>query len=120
MGGTSRIPAVREKLSNFFKANVTQTLNAAESIARGAALMCAMKSPAFKVREFKVSLLLLRCGPLLPLNVSVGRGSGSEVKKERMLKQLPWHDLFLFKSTKFSSSHSVGTQFGSCSLSPSS
>lgn len=55
VGGSSRIPAVRGKLQEFFGCNVTQTLNAAESVARGASLACAMRSPAFKVREFKVA-----------------------------------------------------------------
>ena len=55
VGGSSRIPALREKLADFFGKNVTQTLNSAESVARGASLACAMRSPAFKVREFKVA-----------------------------------------------------------------
>eukprot|EP00277_Geminigera_cryophila_P001355 CAMPEP_0179428870 /NCGR_PEP_ID=MMETSP0799-20121207/14419_1 /TAXON_ID=46947 /ORGANISM="Geminigera cryophila, Strain CCMP2564" /LENGTH=892 /DNA_ID=CAMNT_0021204551 /DNA_START=255 /DNA_END=2933 /DNA_ORIENTATION=+ len=54
VGGTSRIPALREHLSSFFGKECQTTINAAESVARGASLACAMDSPAFKVREFKV------------------------------------------------------------------
>ena len=55
VGGTSRIPRVRELVSEFFGKDSRTTINAAESVARGASLACAMLSPAFRVREFRVS-----------------------------------------------------------------
>jgi len=54
VGGTSRIPALRARIGALFGKECMTTVNAAESVARGASLACAMDSPAFKVREFKV------------------------------------------------------------------
>ncbi|XP_071064269.1 heat shock protein 105 kDa isoform X4 [Dasypus novemcinctus] len=55
VGGTTRIPAVKEKIAKFFGKDVSTTLNADEAVARGCALQCACLSPAFKVREFSVT-----------------------------------------------------------------
>ncbi|XP_053791188.1 heat shock protein 105 kDa isoform X2 [Vidua chalybeata] len=55
VGGATRIPAVKEKITKFFGKDVSTTLNADEAIARGCALQCAILSPAFKVREFSVT-----------------------------------------------------------------
>ncbi|XP_007666695.2 heat shock protein 105 kDa isoform X4 [Ornithorhynchus anatinus] len=55
VGGTTRIPAVKEKIARFFGKDVSTTLNADEAVARGCALQCAILSPAFKVREFSVT-----------------------------------------------------------------
>ncbi|XP_010834211.1 PREDICTED: heat shock protein 105 kDa isoform X2 [Bison bison bison] len=55
VGGTTRIPAVKEKIAKFFGKDVSTTLNADEAVARGCALQCAILSPAFKVREFSVT-----------------------------------------------------------------
>ncbi|KAM9320926.1 heat shock protein 105 kDa [Gastrophryne carolinensis] len=55
IGGATRIPAVKEKISKFFGKDVSTTLNADEAVARGCALQCAILSPAFKVREFSVT-----------------------------------------------------------------
>lgn len=38
VGGTTRIPAVKEKISKFFGKEVSTTLNADEAVARGCAL----------------------------------------------------------------------------------
>ncbi|XP_016069062.1 PREDICTED: heat shock protein 105 kDa isoform X1 [Miniopterus natalensis] len=54
VGGTTRIPAVKEKIAKFFGKDVSTTLNADEAVARGCALQSAILSPAFKVREFSV------------------------------------------------------------------
>uniref|UniRef100_A0A8C0F5N1 Heat shock protein family A (Hsp70) member 4 n=1 Tax=Bubo bubo TaxID=30461 RepID=A0A8C0F5N1_BUBBB len=58
IGGTTRIPAVKEKISKFFGKEVSTTLNADEAVARGCALQCAILSPAFKVREFSITDLI--------------------------------------------------------------
>ncbi|KAL0973751.1 hypothetical protein UPYG_G00210450 [Umbra pygmaea] len=55
VGGASRIPSVKEKISRFFGKELSTTLNADEAVARGCALQCAILSPAFKVREFSIT-----------------------------------------------------------------
>ncbi|XP_004715456.1 heat shock protein 105 kDa [Echinops telfairi] len=55
VGGTTRIPAVKDAIAKFFEKDVSTTLNADEAVARGCALQCAILSPAFKVREFSVT-----------------------------------------------------------------
>ncbi|XP_026186501.1 heat shock 70 kDa protein 4b [Mastacembelus armatus] len=55
VGGASRIPAVKERISKFFGKELSTTLNADEAVARGCALQCAMLSPACKVREFSIT-----------------------------------------------------------------
>ncbi|XP_034033927.1 heat shock 70 kDa protein 4a [Thalassophryne amazonica] len=55
VGGASRIPAVKERISRFFGKEMSTTLNADEAVARGCALQCAILSPAFKVREFSIT-----------------------------------------------------------------
>ncbi|KND00507.1 uncharacterized protein SPPG_04820 [Spizellomyces punctatus DAOM BR117] len=55
VGGSTRIPAVKQTLSDLFGANkLSTTLNQDEAVARGCALQCAMISPVFKVRDFAV------------------------------------------------------------------
>ncbi|KAM9331953.1 heat shock 70 kDa protein 4a isoform 2-T2 [Pholidichthys leucotaenia] len=55
VGGASRIPAIKERISNYFGKELSTTLNADEAVARGCALQCAILSPAFKVREFSIT-----------------------------------------------------------------
>ncbi|XP_029297900.1 heat shock 70 kDa protein 4b [Cottoperca gobio] len=55
VGGASRIPAVKERISKFFGKELNTTLNSDEAVARGCALQCAILSPAFKVREFSIT-----------------------------------------------------------------
>ncbi|XP_037550930.1 heat shock 70 kDa protein 4L [Nematolebias whitei] len=55
VGGATRIPAVKERISKFFCKDISTTLNADEAVARGCALQCAILSPAFKVREFSIT-----------------------------------------------------------------
>lgn len=61
VGGPSKIPCIQQSiLSTVQKFNdeiksLSFTLNFNESVARGCALMCAMISPNFKVREFEVT-----------------------------------------------------------------
>ncbi|KAG0222758.1 heat shock protein 70 family [Mortierella sp. GBAus27b] len=54
IGGSTRIPALKERFQTFFGKELSATLNQDEAIARGAALQCAILSPSFKVREFSV------------------------------------------------------------------
>ncbi|KAL0092394.1 heat shock protein 70 family [Phycomyces blakesleeanus] len=55
VGGTSRIPAIKTTISKFFNKEISTTLNQDEAVSRGAALQCAMLSPVFKVRDFRVN-----------------------------------------------------------------
>lgn len=54
VGGSCRIPAVKDAISAVFHHGVSTTLNMDEAVARGCALQCAMLSPTFKVRDFKI------------------------------------------------------------------
>ncbi|KAH8547521.1 heat shock protein 70 family [Umbelopsis sp. PMI_123] len=54
VGGSTRVPAIKNAIAKFFGKDVSTTLNQDEAVARGAALQCAMLSPVFKVREFRV------------------------------------------------------------------
>lgn len=46
IGGTTRIPAVKEKIARFFGKDVSTTLNADEAVARGCALQVRFLSPS--------------------------------------------------------------------------
>jgi heat shock protein 4 len=54
VGGCTRVPAVKERISKFFSKNLSFTLNQDEAIARGCAFSCAILSPVFRVRDFSV------------------------------------------------------------------
>lgn len=55
VGGSSRIPALKEKISSLLGRELSFTLNQDEAVARGCALQCAILSPIFKVRNFIVT-----------------------------------------------------------------
>ncbi|KAK4701527.1 hypothetical protein P7C70_g4705, partial [Phenoliferia sp. Uapishka_3] len=52
VGGSTRVPALKSRIQDFFGRPLSFTTNQEEAIARGATLACAMLSPVFKVREF--------------------------------------------------------------------
>lgn len=54
VGGGSRVPALKERIQNFFGKPLSFTMNADEAIARGCAFSCAILSPVFRVRDFAV------------------------------------------------------------------
>ncbi|KAG0370689.1 heat shock protein 70 family [Gamsiella multidivaricata] len=54
VGGSIRIPALKERIQAYFGKELSSTLNQDEAVARGAALQCAILSPSFKVRDFTV------------------------------------------------------------------
>lgn len=47
VGGTTRIPAVKEKIARFFGKDISTTLNADEAVARGCALQVLLSQPFF-------------------------------------------------------------------------
>ncbi|XP_018786099.1 PREDICTED: heat shock 70 kDa protein 4 isoform X2 [Bactrocera latifrons] len=55
VGGTTRIPAIKQIIEQVFGKPASTTLNQDESVSRGAALQCAIMSPAVRVREFGVT-----------------------------------------------------------------
>lgn len=55
IGGGTRIPIIQQLiLQSLGLDQVSKTLNASESIARGCAMMAAMKNPSFKVTEYSI------------------------------------------------------------------
>ena len=54
VGGCTRVPALKERISKFFNKPLSYTLNQDEAVARGSAFACAILSPAFRVRDFAV------------------------------------------------------------------
>lgn len=55
IGGATRIPLVQSIIQSTFKVDtVSKTLNGSECIARGCALMAAMRSPSFRVTEYTI------------------------------------------------------------------
>lgn len=53
IGGCTRVPSLKAKLSEIFGKPLSTTLNQDEAIARGNAFICAMHSPTMRVRPFK-------------------------------------------------------------------
>lgn len=53
IGGCTRVPSLKAKLSEIFGKQLSFTLNQDEAIARGNAFICAMHSPTLRVRPFK-------------------------------------------------------------------
>lgn len=53
IGGTTRIPTLKNSISQAFGKPLSTTLNQDEAIAKGAAFICAIHSPTLRVRPFK-------------------------------------------------------------------
>ncbi len=54
VGGCTRVPSLKERISKFFGKQLSFTLNQDEAVARGCAFSCAILSPVFRVRDFSV------------------------------------------------------------------
>ncbi|RJE17436.1 Heat shock protein [Aspergillus sclerotialis] len=54
VGGCTRVPAIKDRISKFFGKTLSFTLNQDEAVARGCAFSCAILSPVFRVRDFSV------------------------------------------------------------------
>lgn len=61
VGGATRIPAVKEQISNFFCKEISTTLNADEAVARGCALQV-------WILKFSIEYAHLMCCGLLQCN----------------------------------------------------
>lgn len=55
VGGSTRIPAVKAMIEQVFSKPVQTTLNQDEAVSRGAALQCAILSPAVRVHDFGIT-----------------------------------------------------------------
>uniref|UniRef100_A0A1Q3FWH7 Putative heat shock 70 kDa protein 4 n=1 Tax=Culex tarsalis TaxID=7177 RepID=A0A1Q3FWH7_CULTA len=55
VGGGSRVPSIKLLIEQIFGKPASTTLNQDEAVSRGAALQCAILSPAVRVREFACS-----------------------------------------------------------------
>lgn len=55
VGGSTRIPSIKLRIEQVFGKPARTTLNQDEAVSRGAALQCAIMSPAVRVREFGVT-----------------------------------------------------------------
>lgn len=54
VGGCTRVPSLKERISKFFGKPLSYTLNQDEAVARGCAFSCAILSPVFRVRDFSI------------------------------------------------------------------
>eukprot|EP00039_Didymoeca_costata_P001772 m.54936 g.54936 ORF g.54936 m.54936 type:complete len:835 (-) comp10960_c0_seq1:3009-5513(-) len=54
VGGSVRVPAIKQILKDVFQKDLNTTLNLDEAVARGCALQAAISSPTFRVRDFAV------------------------------------------------------------------
>eukprot|EP00760_Papus_ankaliazontas_P007388 PhM_4_TR13338/c0_g1_i1/m.17554/K09489/HSPA4; heat shock 70kDa protein 4 len=54
IGGGSRMPAVKNIISKVFETTPSVTLVATETVAKGCAILAAMLSPKFKVRDYNI------------------------------------------------------------------
>jgi heat shock protein 4 len=54
VGGCTRVPSLKNAISDFFGKPLSFTLNQDEAVARGCAFSCAILSPVFRVRDFSV------------------------------------------------------------------
>lgn len=55
VGGSTRIPAVKAIIEQVFAKPIHTTLNQDEAVSRGAALQCAILSPAVRVHDFGIT-----------------------------------------------------------------
>jgi heat shock protein 4 len=58
VGGSTRVPSIKERIAQFFGKPLSFTLNQDEAVARGCAFACAILSPVFRVRDFSVHDIL--------------------------------------------------------------
>ncbi|KAB7495803.1 Heat shock protein 4L [Armadillidium nasatum] len=95
VGGSSRIPAIKQIIEKVFKKIPSTTLNADEAVARGCALQCAILSPAFKVSS--VNCLITDVQPY-SINLLWSDESGHEADMEVFPRnhQIPFSKILTF------------------------
>lgn len=82
IGGATRIPFVERIIAETFKVeNVSKTLDASESVARGCAIQAAMLSPLFKVPPYSIPEKLIN-----PVSIKL-QYDGEEEKKKDLFRE---------------------------------
>lgn len=82
VGGATRIPFVERLIAQTFKVEqVSKTLDAGESVARGCAIQAAMLSPLFKVPPYSIPEKLVN-----PVSIKL-QYDGEEEKKKDLFKE---------------------------------
>lgn len=79
VGGSSRIPVIKSLIEQIFGKPASTTLNQDEAVSRGAALQCAIMSPAVRVREFGVTDIQ---NYAIKIKFDGGEGSASQGEME--------------------------------------
>ncbi len=97
IGGTTRIPTLKNSISEAFGKPLSTTLNQDEAIAKGAAFICAIHSPTLRVRPFKFE-------DIHPYSVSYSWDK--QVEDEDHLEVFPTNSAF--PSTKMITLHRTG------------
>lgn len=97
IGGTTRIPTLKNSISEAFGKPLSTTLNQDEAIAKGAAFICAIHSPTLRVRPFKFE-------DIHPYSVSYSWDK--QVEDEDSLEVFPANSTF--PSTKMITLHRTG------------
>ena len=85
IGGSTRIPTLKDSISKAFDKPLSTTLNQDEAIAKGAAFICAIHSPTLRVRPFKFEDLH---------NYSVSYSWDKQVEDEDHLEVFPGNSTF--------------------------
>lgn len=75
VGGSSRVPAIKERIAEWFGRGLSYTANQDESTVRGDTLSCAMLSPVFRVREFAMN-------DIMPYSIKVSWKPAPDVPDE--------------------------------------
>lgn len=97
IGGTTRIPTLKNSISEAFNKPLSTTLNQDEAIAKGAAFICAIHSPTLRVRPFKFE-------DIHPYSVSYSWDK--QVEDEESLEVFPANSTY--PSTKMITLHRTG------------
>ncbi|KAH9331100.1 hypothetical protein KI387_003208 [Taxus chinensis] len=87
VGSGSRVPSIMKILTEFFGKEPRRTMNASECVARGCALQCAILSPTFKVRDFKIQ-------ERFPFSIALSWKGSSPEMEDRAADQLQYSIVF--------------------------
>lgn len=94
VGGSSRVPCIKDLVTKVFGKEPSTTLNADEAVSRGCALQCAILSPTFRVRDFAIA----DCQPY-PITLSwQGGGMDEDTSLEvfPQFHQIPFSKMLTF------------------------
>eukprot|EP00172_Hildenbrandia_rubra_P001760 Plantae.Rhodophyta-Hildenbrandia_rubra.ctg23509.p1 GENE.Plantae.Rhodophyta-Hildenbrandia_rubra.ctg23509~~Plantae.Rhodophyta-Hildenbrandia_rubra.ctg23509.p1 ORF type:complete len:876 (-),score=225.18 Plantae.Rhodophyta-Hildenbrandia_rubra.ctg23509:235-2862(-) len=83
VGGSTRVPLIRRTIESVFEkfgASLKTTLNLDEAVARGCAMMSAMLSPAFKVRDYDIIDITNNC-------IMIDKSFFGNTEKIRLVKE---------------------------------